>query len=445
MSFTAGGMDAKNPELKKIDTKSFKRQKGVERAIDIIAKESADREKEMNDPFINGFKACREAGGESKSKSNPFKPGSADYKEWDYGWAEAIKDHELSLKETASVTDFSGTSSNKTGKTRKELLAIAAKTRDPKDVANARKAGASASELRQAVTESRATADGEFYVVLDATESSAMSDVISRVSMSALKNIILGSPKDKVKDIAIFSVAQKAKAEALAQTRWHDAHQAPEDVNESATRRNHMDERTFQTYAGWKKACKKINPNVWFDGDEDIANAMVGPEPYVRGKTKSIGEWDGAEGSVFNSVTESDEHKVVGMDDEQENLSKQEDQHNPSNGVPSQVFSDIAKKLKEVKFNIEHLSHIDSSYQEHGYWARFVLEMEKIVDMLKQGTEESFKEVATKLQQFENVALAEVPDSLWKFVSVDMHKPAAKRGQPLSAKFQEVKYREEKI
>ena len=139
------------------------------------------------------------------------------------------------------------------------------------------------------------------------------------------------------------------------------------------------------------------------------------------------------------SIKESDEVKMTQLDDEQEALSKQDDEQDGSNKVPPAVFSDIAKTLKEIKFKVEHLSHIDSSYQEHGYWARFIVEMEKIVDMLKQGTDEAFKEVATKLQQFENVALAEVPDSLWKFVSSDMYKPTEKRGQSLSNKFQEVK------
>lgn len=436
-SFDAGDRDASDPERLVSDKKSFKRQKGIEQAINKMAKESADTEFQLNDPFIMGFTSRTS---DDQSENNPFEKGSNDHTEWKKGWDEAARVN----NESVSVTDYTGTSGNKTGKTRKELLAIAAKTRKPEDVAAARKAGASNEELRQAVNESRTSSvGGEFYVVLDATETSDISDVISKVSTTALKNIILGTPKDKVKDIAIFPVSQKAKAEALAQSRWHDAHVAPEDdeVNEAASQHNHMGERTFQTYAGWKKACKKINSEVWFDGDEDIANAMVGPKPYVRGKTRSIGEWDGSEGSVYttSTVTESDDVKITQLDDEQETLSNQEDQQNPSNGVPPGVFSDIAKKLKEVKFNIEHLSHIDSSYQEHGYWVRFVVEMEKIVDMLKQGTDEAFKEVAVKLQQFENVALAEVPDSLWKFVSVDMHKPTAKRGQSLSTKFQEIK------
>ena len=63
--------------------------------------------------------------------------------------------------------------------------------------------------------------------------------------------------------------------------------------------KNHLGETTYSSYASWKQACKKKNPNVWFEGDKDIAQAMVGPQPYKRGETKAIGEWDGNEGSVY--------------------------------------------------------------------------------------------------------------------------------------------------
>jgi hypothetical protein len=557
------------------------------------------------------------------------------------------------------------------------------------------------------------TEEEQFYVVLPASANSEISDIVSKVSSTSLKNIIMGSPKDEIKDIAIFPASAKAKANALAQTRWHDAREAPEDeevVKESteseakawkqgmkagrtggsnpydkktnpkeynewedgfddgksdrrgghskemteASKLNHMNERTFETYAGWKKACKKMNPDVWFDGDEDIANAMVGPKPYVRGKTRSIGEWDGAEGSVYNTsavaesselwnkedemedsyakgmragagaanpykkgtkdhdfwnegqkdskddaergnvkesvtdyddkhnsnksgktrkellsdvsrtkaskdvelarkagatqkeiqsalsegesdkeyqeyvkatkrplsyedwvkkqyddeamtdqsrsrarelgvkestrdfatleyrvmlkfgdkwkkweafasegkaktegkkavedtsatdykvVKESEEQKVIPLDDEQAALEKQGDVKPETDTVPAEVFKDVNEKIKEIKFKIEHLAHIDTTYQTHGYWARFVIELEKVVDMLKQGTSESFKQAATKLQTFENVALVEIPDSLWKFLSIDMHKtPDQRKSTSLSAKFQEVKH-----
>jgi hypothetical protein len=211
-------------------------------------------------------------------------------------------------------------------------------------------------------------------------------------------------------------------------------------TKESVNPKNHMGERTFQTFTGWKKACKQVNSEVWFDGDADIAQAMVGPKPYKRGETKSIGEWDGAEGSIYN-LNENDEPKVFQLDDEQGDLEKQAETKPETEKVPSEVTKDLGEKIKEIKFKIEHLSHIDPTYQSQGYWVQFVIELEKIMDMLKLGTDEAFKEVATKLQTYENVALAEIPDSLWKFLSVDMYKsPEQRKSVPLTKIFREVKY-----
>jgi hypothetical protein len=63
--------------------------------------------------------------------------------------------------------------------------------------------------------------------------------------------------------------------------------------------KNDMGDNTQRTYTGWKRAIKAKYPDVWFDGDADICNAMVGPKPYVRGETKGVGEWDGDCGTVY--------------------------------------------------------------------------------------------------------------------------------------------------
>lgn len=67
--------------------------------------------------------------------------------------------------------------------------------------------------------------------------------------------------------------------------------------------KNEEGDSEYTTFAGWKRACKKAHPDVWFDGDIDIANAMVGPKPYKRGETKGVGEWDGEKGSVYACKT----------------------------------------------------------------------------------------------------------------------------------------------
>jgi hypothetical protein len=71
--------------------------------------------------------------------------------------------------------------------------------------------------------------------------------------------------------------------------------QAPEDRMQTSAyeAKNHMGEREFQTYAGWKRACKMIKPDVTFTGDRDIDSCEVG-------------EWDGAVGSIFNKASKAD-------------------------------------------------------------------------------------------------------------------------------------------
>lgn len=80
--------------------------------------------------------------------------------------------------------------------------------------------------------------------------------------------------------------------------------------------RNDMGEVVFTTFAGWKAAVKKAFPDAWFDGDKDIANAFVGTKPYKHKETRSVGEWDGAEGLIFAKkampVTENAEELHVG-------------------------------------------------------------------------------------------------------------------------------------
>jgi hypothetical protein len=210
-----------------------------------------------------------------------------------------------------------------------------------------------------------------------------------------------------------------------------------EQQEESVNPKNHMGDRTFQTFTGWKKACKKVNPEVWFEGDIDIAQAMMGPKPYKRGETKSFGEWDGAEGSIYVNESEQldelskktlssyakkavddvsyrsftagtmdstdperreedkkaskrqkgvekaidkiskggeqeeetkieEEYEHVSLEDEQEDLIKRNEPKEETNNVPSEVMSDLDKKAKEIQFKIEHLAHIDPTFQTKG-------------------------------------------------------------------------------
>lgn len=62
-------------------------------------------------------------------------------------------------------------------------------------------------------------------------------------------------------------------------------------VDEGARRLNHMGEAEYETYAGWKAACRKAYPGCTFRGDIDIGAAVL--------DGKDVGEWDGAVGSVY--------------------------------------------------------------------------------------------------------------------------------------------------
>ena len=92
----------------------------------------------------------------------------------------------------------------------------------------------------------------------------------------------------------------KKKATALQQQIDELNGVVAEEVEVVAEARNHMGEVEYTTYSTWKKACKKAEPSVWFDGDQDICNAMVGAKPYKRGETRAIGEWDGVVGSLHH-------------------------------------------------------------------------------------------------------------------------------------------------
>lgn len=70
----------------------------------------------------------------------------------------------------------------------------------------------------------------------------------------------------------------------------------------TAGRDEHGD-KVYNTWPGWKAACRKADPKCWFDGDIDISQALSGPKPFKEGETFAVGEWDGEKGSVFNNPT----------------------------------------------------------------------------------------------------------------------------------------------
>lgn len=57
---------------------------------------------------------------------------------------------------------------------------------------------------------------------------------------------------------------------------------------------NHMGEKEYYSYNGWKVACKAANPSARFEGDKEICNALPG-----------VGEWDGEKGVVYKHTKDT--------------------------------------------------------------------------------------------------------------------------------------------
>ncbi len=66
-----------------------------------------------------------------------------------------------------------------------------------------------------------------------------------------------------------------------------------ENLRHVAEAKNHMDETEYNTYSGWRAACKRAGADK-FDGDRDICQALKGG--------KGVGEWDGAVGTVYDDA-----------------------------------------------------------------------------------------------------------------------------------------------
>lgn len=113
--------------------------------------------------------------------------------------------------------------------------------------------------------------------------------------------------------------------------------------------KNHMGEKEQTTFAGWKKACKAADASVWFEGDSETAQAMVGPKPYKRGETKGIGEWDGEKGSVYKSTVKES------WDDKEANRKKVERGvwlFTPEGAVIAVATKQIAAELVQHGFEV---------------------------------------------------------------------------------------------
>lgn len=123
----------------------------------------------------------------------------------------------------------------------------------------------------------------------------------------AIGNVISdGLSKEAARDLADSKNEKNGKKQVVA-------------VDEA---KNEFGEVEYASFASWRSAIKKLNPEAWFDGDKDICNAFTGTKPYKRKETLSVGEWDGAKGVVFKSAPKK--AMTESIDKSKENMDKRE-------------------------------------------------------------------------------------------------------------------------
>lgn len=112
------------------------------------------------------------------------------------------------------------------------------------------------------------------------------------------KNFVAGEWSGSSGDI-VSKLAKTVSAASLASD-FKSAKGRPKKVREFIENlryvveaKNHMGETEYNTYSGWKAACKKAGADE-FEGDRDICQAKKGG--------KGVGEWDGAVGTVYDDA-----------------------------------------------------------------------------------------------------------------------------------------------
>ena len=81
--------------------------------------------------------------------------------------------------------------------------------------------------------------------------------------------------------------AGKTKDKKFSVKGKDEGYDAKDDVN-------YLGEKVFHTYESWKVACKRVNPNVVFEGNRDICEAKPG-----------VGQWDGVTGVIYKTDDEA--------------------------------------------------------------------------------------------------------------------------------------------
>ncbi len=165
-SFTAGTMSAKDPERLAQDKKAMKRQTGVIKAIDRLAKEEVELDERNMENKAKKDNVVRQVGTHAliKHGTDAGSPKMTGRKVMSDPKMKSSKIADMyrklpSMEEATNVTDYNPKSQ---GDTRVELLQKLAKSKNPEHATAARKAGATQGELKKAM------ASEEYQVVAHA-------------------------------------------------------------------------------------------------------------------------------------------------------------------------------------------------------------------------------------------------------------------------------------
>lgn len=129
-------------------------------------------------------------------------------------------------------------------------------------------------------------------------------------------------------------------------------------TNESV---NHLGEREYRTYAGWKAACKKAYPGCGFRGDKDIGAATL--------DGKDVGEWDGSVGSVYvkrvNEVSKTTLGSYIKKASEQASAAAGRSAYKVGKGEYVEMNGEVDdaklnKRLKGISKAVDKLTENDS-------------------------------------------------------------------------------------
>lgn len=154
-SFTAGTMSAKDPERLAQDKKAMRRQSGVIKAIDRLAKEDVELDERNMENKAKKDNVVRQVGTHAyiKHGTDAGSPKMTGRKVMSDPKIKSSKIADMyrklpSMEEATNVTDYNPKSQ---GGTRVELLQKLAKSKNPEHAAAARKAGATQGELKKAM------------------------------------------------------------------------------------------------------------------------------------------------------------------------------------------------------------------------------------------------------------------------------------------------------